>query len=176
MSRAMTHRCAPELRTERLILRELRQEDFGPFAAVFASDRARYMGGRQTRTEAWTSFVADAGQWAVLGFGSWAIGLRETGQSVGEIGLNRPVHFPENELGWMLWDGLEGHGYATEAALAARRFAYGELGWSTVVSYIDPDNAPSIRVAERMGAEVDPYAATPDDDPTLVYRHPSPSR
>ena len=171
----MRHSTAPEITTDRLILRGLEVSDFPQFAKVFASDRARYMGGRRSQTEAWTMFAADAGQWALLGFGSWTIVERDTGVGIGEVGLNRPIHFPENELGWVLWDGFEGRGYATEAARAAHRFAFRELGWSTAVSYIDPDNTPSIRVAERLGAVVDPDAAAPDDDPTVVYRHTAPT-
>lgn len=167
----MSHRFAPVVRTDRLLLRGLRREDFEPFAAVFASDRARYMGGRQAREDAWTMFVADAGQWAILGFGSWAIEVIDTGESVGEVSLNRPVHFPENELGWVLWEGCEGHGYATEAARAARDFAFRELRWTTLVSYISAANTASRRVAERLGAVIDPDAPKPDDDPTVVYRH-----
>jgi len=167
----MSHRFAPDIRTDRLLLRSLRKEDFAPFASVFASERARYMGGKRSREEAWTMFVADAGQWEILGFGCWAIEVAETGTSVGEVGLNRPIHFSENELGWVLWDGCEGHGYATEAARAARDFAFRELGWTTIVSYISAANTASRRVAERLGAVIDAAAAKPDDEPTVVYRH-----
>ena len=57
--------------------------------------------------------------------------------------------------------------------MAARAHAYGALGWTTAVSYIDPQNARSIRVAERMGAKLDPDAV-PMDPGDLVYRHPAP--
>lgn len=162
---------APTLLTERLILRPLRVEDFEPFAAIFASPRSKYMGGPKSRVDAWHMFGADAGQWPLMGFGPWIIERREDKVSVGEVGLNFPDHFPERELGWLLWDGFEGHGYALEAARKARQFAFEELGWETLVSYISPDNAGSIRLAERLGAVPDPGAATPDDDPTVVYRH-----
>ena len=114
-------------------------------------------------------------QWELLGFGAWAIELRETGAYVGQVGLNLPADFPQRELGWLVWQEYEGKGYAIEAALRAREFAYQTLGWNTLVSYIDPDNARSIRLAERMGAAPDPHAPTPNSEPCLVYRHPSPS-
>ncbi len=55
-----------------------------------------------------------------------------------------------------------------------RRHAYEDLGWETAVSYIDPANARSIALAERLGCTRDDAAdrVHPDD---LVYRHPSPS-
>lgn len=57
-------------------------------------------------------------------------------------------------------------------AKAARTHAFHDLGWTTAVSYIHPDNARSITLAERLGATLDPKAQTPDSDPCLVYRHP----
>jgi len=170
----MSFAAAPTLVTERLNLRPLRIEDFEPFAAVFASPRSKYMGGPKSRVEAWHMFGADAGQWPLMGFGPWIIERREDSVSVGEVGLNFPDHFPERELGWLLWDGFEGQGYAFEAAQRAQDFAFADLGWDTVVSYIDPENAPSIRLAERLGALPDPTAKSPDDDGALVYRHHRP--
>lgn len=84
----------------------------------------------------------------------------------------------EPELGWGMWDAAhEGKGYAHEAAIATRAYAYRTLSWTTAVSYIDPDNAHSIALATRLGCTLDPDAALPDLpdwDGTLVYRHPAP--
>ena len=57
--------------------------------------------------------------------------------------------------------------------MAARDFAYRTLRWKTAVSYIDVDNARSIKLAERMGATPDPPAVLLDGD-DVVYRHPAP--
>ena len=64
----------------------------------------------------------------------------------------------------------EGKGYAFEAAIAMRDWAFQERKLKTLVSYIDPDNSRSIRLAERLGATIDEHARPqhPDD---LVYRH-----
>ena len=60
-----------------------------------------------------------------------------------------------------------------EAAVAARRYAYDTLGWTRPVSYIHPDNARSIALAERLGCVRDPNAACPfPETPDLVFRHP----
>jgi RimJ/RimL family protein N-acetyltransferase len=53
-----------------------------------------------------------------------------------------------------------------------RAHAFRDLGWTTAVSYIDPDNARSIALAERLGAVRDRGARQPVfDKPCLVYRH-----
>ena len=166
---------APILRTERLILRPARLGDFKGFADLYASPRSKYIGGPRSPKAAWKDFAHDVGQWSLLGFGSWAIERRKSGDCIGQIGLNFPPHYPERELGWLLWEGFEGNGYAYEAALCARKFAYGTLGWTTAVSYISRENVRSIRLAERMGAVIDRNASLPDNDPDdLVYRHPPP--
>jgi RimJ/RimL family protein N-acetyltransferase len=67
----------------------------------------------------------------------------------------------------------EGQGFAFEAARATVAHAFRDLGWDTAVSYIDPDNARSIALAERLGARPDPDAR-PNEPGLLVYRHPRP--
>lgn len=167
----MDYSSAPRLETERLILRPYCLDDFGHFADLYASPRSKYIDGPVSRSEAWTLFAAGAGRWSLTGYGAWAIESRESGLSVGVISLNYPVGVPERELGWLLWDGFEGQGYAKEAAIRARAFAFDELDWSTVVSYIARENDRSIRLATRMGAELDRSANTLAEDETLTYRH-----
>ena len=78
------------------------------------------------------------------------------------------------EIGWMVLPEAEGRGIAAEAARALRDWAYATQGWTTLVSHVHPENARSIRLAERLGARLDPSAPHPEDDPCLVYRHPGP--
>lgn len=122
----------------------------------------------------WDGFMNCIAQWAVFGFGGWAIEETASGSVVGEVAVTHPIDFPEVELGWMLFDGFEGRGYAYEAALAARRWAFTETDLSTLVSYVDRDNVRSARLAQRLGAVIDPQALTPNGDPCLVYRHSRP--
>ncbi len=164
---------APRIETERLTLRPHRMEDFPAFAAFFASDAARFIGGPLPARGAWHGFAADVGSWDLLGYGDWAIEERATGAFAGQVALSKPPHFPEREIGWLLIPGFEGRGYATEAARAVRGFAYGTLGWDTAVSYVDPGNHRSIAVARRLGCTEDP-AAPPLDPEDLVFRHPAP--
>ncbi len=88
----------------------------------------------------------------------------------GLVSLNPPFAVGEPELGWILWEGFDGHGYAGEAAEAALRFVWGELGWTTLVSGIHEANAKSIRLAERLGACLDPNVFYPPEPETRFYR------
>lgn len=114
------------------------------------------------------------GHWTMCGFGKWAVTLQGNDQAIGLVGLYFPSEWPERKVGWHLWDeGAEGKGYAFEAALAACAHAFGTLGWTTAVSYIAARNTRSIALATRLGAVRDAGAATPDNDPVLVYRDPA---
>ncbi len=172
----MTARLAdtPVLETERLILRAPKPDDWPVWHAFAVTERAQYIGGPFTLSTAWRGFCHIAGMWAVLGFGSFVITRRGDDTALGMTGPWAPADWPENELGWTVWaPENEGTGLAYEAAKAGRAYAYNTLGWSTAVSYIDPENARSIALAERLGAVRDDEAARPHPE-DLVYRHPAP--
>jgi RimJ/RimL family protein N-acetyltransferase len=164
---------APVIETERLRLRPHRLEDFAPFAAFYASDAARFIGGPLSAERAWHAFAADVGAWDLLGSGAWGLEEKATGALAGQLAANRAPHFPEPEIGWILLPGFEGRGYATEAARAVRDFAYRALGWETAVSYVDPCNCRSIALARRLGCTED-GAAEPLHRGDIVFRHPGP--
>jgi RimJ/RimL family protein N-acetyltransferase len=69
--------------------------------------------------------------------------------------MNGGPLFPEKELGLFVYEDGEGYGYATEAAAALRDWARQTIGVTEIVSYIDPTNLQSIKVAERLGAKLD---------------------
>lgn len=161
----------PTIVTDRLVLRAPARADFDSFAETLTSPRARHIGGPFSRADAWREFAADAGAWVLNGFGYWSVEERRTGALVASVGLSQPIEFPEPELGWVVHGAHEGNGFAFEAAIAARRYAFEDLGWATLVSYIAPENTRSIALAERLGAWRDPSALGPS--PTeIVFRHP----
>lgn len=166
------------LETPRLVLRRPAEQDWPAFHRFFLSDRCDHVGGQGPLTRIWRSFAFMLGHWDLRGFGLFALAPKETPEApaLGFVGPYYPGGWPEREIGWMIFDpAVEGTGLAREAALAARTHAYDTLGWETAVSYIAPANARSRALAERLGARIDPDAAHPGDDPTLVYRHPAPS-
>ncbi|PWC28860.1 GNAT family N-acetyltransferase [Teichococcus aestuarii] len=160
----------PTLTTPRLILRPPVAADFPAYARLMASPRAAGMGGPFGPRAAWGMFCHDVAQWALFGHGSLMLALPGSGECVGQVGINHGPLFPEKELGWLLYEGQEGRGYATEAARAMRDWAFGTLGLATLVSYVGPGNRRSAAVAERLGAVLDPLARRPDVG-DLVYRH-----
>lgn len=165
----------PVLETERLILRPVREEtDFEALTTFFASERSSFYGGPCARADAWRKLVIYAGHWAIRGYGPFALEDRASGQFAGLSGPWFPEGFPEPEITWMLVDGFEGRGLATEAATRALRFAYEVLGWRTAISTILPENTTSVRLAERLGAAKD-YVYRMGDEDFDVYRHLSPA-
>ncbi len=169
----------PVLETDRLTLRAMGPQDVEAGTAYLMTERTVHMGGPYSAHDAWTHSCHLIGHWAVRGYGLFAVCLKGTDRVIGDSGPFRPHGWPEPEIGWGIWDpALEGNGYAHEAALATRRWAYDSLGWSTAVSYIDPDNDRSIALAERLGCVLDrdaPLPDLPDWEGTRVYRHPAPA-
>lgn len=164
----------PTLETPRLILRPLTPDDFEPLCAFYATEHSKFVGGPMTPELVWRALATELGHWALRGFGRWAVEEKATGKMVGLVGLWRPEGFPENELGWDLLPEATGQGYATEAALAARAYAYETLAWPTLVSMIVPENTGSIGVATRLGAEYDSDFTHERFGPMQLWRHPAP--
>jgi RimJ/RimL family protein N-acetyltransferase len=165
----------PVLETDRLRLRAWREDDLGAFADFCANDAtARFVGGTGNRQNAWRRMAMFLGHWTVRGYGNWAIEEKAGGRWVGYGGLWNPEGWPEPELMWGLALGSQGQGYATEAARRARQFAYVELGWATLTSYIDSRNEPSLRVARRLGASFERDVEL-DESAVGLYRHPAPN-
>lgn len=160
----------PTLRTERLTLRPLSMADFAAYRSFMTSPRSIGVGGPYDLPSTWGVFCHDLANWYFFGHGALMIDLGETGQCIGQIGINHGPLFPEKELGWLLYAGHEGHGYAAEAARAMRDWAFETLSLPTLVSYVSPRNGKSAAVAQRVGGTLDPSAprSHPED---LVYRY-----
>lgn len=163
----------PTLTTKRLTLRAPVEADFEHVATFFASqERSWGFGGPLDRTGAWRWFAANIGHFALKGFGFWFLDTAE-GETVGMVGLWGPEGWNETELGWVMFEGAEGKGYAREAAEAVRAYAYDTLGWGPLCSNIFPGNDRSVILAERMGATLESEWNSPTHGRELVYRHPS---
>lgn len=160
----------PTLATERLFLRPMSIDDWEPYAAFMRSERARHMGGPFGVSAAWGMFCADHAQWDLLGSGALMMENRESGHCLGQVGINAGPLFPEYEIGWLVFAEAEGFGFAFEAASALLDWARRVRRLETLVSYVDPNNQRSCRLAERLGATLDDRAARPAPE-SLVYRH-----
>lgn len=114
----------------------------------------RFGDGVQTRewVEAWLRTCME--NYQRREFGPYAVVDQGTGDVIGYCGL---FYFPdmhgqpEIELGYRLRRAAWGQGYATEAARLVRDYAFHTLHIKRLIALIDPDNVPSIRVAEKIG-------------------------
>ncbi len=142
------------LTTRRLILREMSHADLDDMTALLGDPEVmRFYPRPRTRTEAQEWIGWNVRLYRDHGFGLWAVQLRDTGEFAGDCGLTlqRVDGAAEIEVGYHVKTSLQGRGYATEAATAARDFARDTLGLHRLIAIIDPANTPSQRVAAKIG-------------------------
>ena len=104
------------------------------------------------------------------GFGLWLVTLAETGEFVGDCGLTvqQVDGATEIEVGYHVRSDLQGRGYATEAAAAARDFASDTLGLHRLIAIIKPENTPSQRVAAKIGLQLEKQSIVHGED-CVIY-------
>ena len=165
----------PILTTARLRLRQWREEDLAPFAALNADPQVmEFFPKVLTRAESDVVAGRIRNHFARHGFGLWAVEAPGAADFVGFVGLAVPsfeAHFtPCVEIGWRLAREHWGHGYATEAATAALAFGFGDRALEEIVAFTVPANIPSRRVMGRLGMR-----RLPSDDfehPAIADGHP----
>ncbi len=145
-----------ELLTPRLRLRELREADFDALYAVLGdSDITRHSPYTfdETRVRNW--IARNRRRYETLGFGLWAVTLRESGELIGDCGLTlQNIHgelLPE--IGYHIRKDRQRQGYAAEAARACRDWIFEHTPFLEVYSYMKQDNLPSAAVARANGME-----------------------
>lgn len=172
-------RAAPLLTTERLILRGWSKDDFKPWHAIMSDRRVHLHVGGQPMSEedTWRRLCASVGMWSMVGFGGLAVELKDGGQLIGNVGLFNawralePAFGDEPEMGWIFAPEQHGKGLAGEACRAVLKWAEQTLQPTPVWAIIAPENAPSLRLAERLGfARV--HETFYHDEPTVVLRRP----
>ena len=150
----------PVLRTPRLLLREWRDADRAPFAAMNADPEVmEHFPRPMAREESDALLDRIVTQWEEDGNGLWAVERVSDGRFLGFAGLATP-HFeapfmPAVEVGWRLARDAWGYGYATEAAGAALAWGFGTRGLDEIVSFTVPQNRRSRAVMERLGMMLD---------------------
>ena len=142
--------------TRRLVLRQWRDEDQTPFAALNADPLVmEYLPTVLTRDQSDVLMGRCLEKIECDGFGLWAVQVRTSGEFIGFVGLSAPTweaaFTPCTEIGWRLARSAWGHGYATEAAKAALATAFGVIGMGEVVSFTAIGNKRSQQVMRRIG-------------------------
>ncbi|MFK4086882.1 GNAT family N-acetyltransferase [Kribbella sp. NPDC020789] len=163
----------PDLTTDRLLLRQWRDSDREPFAALNADPEVmRYFPSVRPRAESDALIDRETALIASQGWGLWALEVRETGEFIGFTGLAVPTFeaefLPGVEIGWRLAKGAWGNGYATEAAQAALEVGFGAAGLTEILSFTASTNVPSQRVMQRIGM----VQSGTFDHPRLPDGHP----
>ncbi|MFL5833957.1 MAG: GNAT family N-acetyltransferase [Solirubrobacterales bacterium] len=150
-----------ERQTERLLLRRPSPDDRALYHAHFTHPAIE----RWLRPPPLPPFNAgaidelvegDEAHWSDHGFGPWVLVEQGTNAFAGRGGLHWTTveEAAMVELAWSIEPPLHGNGYATEMATAAIAWAR-ELGFEELVALVLPANAPSRRVAEKVGCGID---------------------
>ena len=145
-----------EFSTARLRMRQWRDADRAPFAALNADRKVMEFfpatmdrQASDTMVDRWTAQIAARG-WAL-----WATELKASGEFIGFIGLQIPAtelpFGPCVEVGWRLAAKHWGNGYAGEGGRAALDVAFGILSQPEVVSFTAINNQRSRAVMQRIG-------------------------
>lgn len=160
--------------TDRLILRHLDVGDVDAMMNVFGdAEVMRFGPGVQTREWVMKWIGECLENYDLWGFGMWAVVEKRNSEVIGYCGLSR---FPavggraEIELGYRLSRAYWGNGFATEAAVFVRDYAFGRVGLARLISIIDPGNTRSIRVATKLGMKYEKDVMFPQyDHPDHIY-------
>ena len=149
------------IETDRLILREMTEEDFDALYAVLGdSDIMKHYPYTfdQDRVREWISRNIE--RYKVFGFGLWAVVLKETGEMIGDCGLTMQIinGMIRPEIGYHICKDCQRRGYAGEAARAVRDWTFTNTPFNIIYSYMKYTNLPSYRTAIAYGCHlVDEY-------------------
>ena len=170
------NKLVPILQTERLRLRSFTAADFDVWAEVLNdAEVLRHLGPPHPREDVWRRVSGSIGLWTLLGYGYWAVERLEDCRLIGQVGFAdfkrdmTPSIVGLPEMGWIFASDVHGKGYAFEAAAAAMAWADEALKGQEFTAIIDPDNGPSIKLAERLGFG-EREEARYKDEPILLFR------
>ena len=156
------------LETQRLILRRVTVDDAGVILALLNEPSfIRNIGDRGVRT------LEDARDYIInrliasyenFGFGMYLVVMKDSGSPVGLCGLIRRDGLDDVDIGYAFLQQFWSNGYATESALAVKKYAKNIIGLKRLVAITDPANQGSIRVLEKIGLEFEKMVKLSEDD------------
>lgn len=142
------------LETKRLILREMEQTDYPSLCKILQNEEVMYAyEGAFNDSEVQNWLDKQFSNYKEYGFGLWAVVLKETSCMIGQCGLTWQKCNGADvlEVGYLFQKEYWHNGYATEAAIACKEFAFDKLNAEKVYSIIRDTNIPSQNVAKRNG-------------------------
>jgi ribosomal-protein-alanine N-acetyltransferase len=146
------------LETDRLKLREFDASDRDPYAAMIGDpETMRYYPRPYSPEEAGNFIYGNRARYRAHGFGVWVIEEKGSGTFLGDCGLAISLveGIPEVEVMWHVIRDRWRQGIATEAARAACRHGFEQIGLRRIVALVRPENEPSNGVARKLGMEVE---------------------
>lgn len=144
------------LETERLYMREMTQEDFPALCRIMQDEEVMYAyegAFNEEEVQGWLD--RQRMRYEKLGFGLWAVVLKESNEMIGQCGLTMQPWKEEEvlEIGYLFQRTFWHKGYAAEAARGCKKYAFEVLKAKEVCSIIRDTNTASRRVALRNGME-----------------------
>lgn len=161
--------------TERLAIRRMTADD-APFLLRLLTEPGfiRNIGDRGVRSLAGArEYVEKTALWSYtqFGYGPWLVETRDPCEPIGMCGLFRKVWLPAPDLGYALVQAAEGRGYATEAATAVMEHARSVLFIPELLAVVQPANAPSIRVLQKLAFRLHSMTENPTTAESLALYH-----
>lgn len=164
-------------RTERLQVRCPQEREIDQIVELWTDARAMYyVGGPREPGPVAEHFRACAHDPAAVlqeeGDRWWSVELSATGEFIGLCALlaKQIDDEAEVELNYFFLPSAWGHGYATEASRLVIAYAFQELDLDSLVAIINPDNAPSAAVADKLGMMLEKETVRADGSAKLIYR------
>jgi RimJ/RimL family protein N-acetyltransferase len=156
------------LETERLLLQQLSSAD-ADFILELLNEPSfiRNIGDRGVRTIEGANFYILNGpvaSYAKNGFGLYLVKLKATDESIGMCGLIKRDTLEDVDIGYAYLPKFWSKGYAVEAAQAVKEYAKNVIGLNRIVAIVDPENAGSIRVLEKIGLNFERMVRLSEDD------------
>lgn len=161
-----------QLESQRLYLRQFRDEDWQDLHEYFSDELAtKFTFGRTfTEGETWRSMCSYIGHWHIRGYGPYAVQEKASGKVAGMVGFWYPHEWPEPEIMWALSRQFWGQGIAKEAASLVHKTGRKYLPDIALISLIHKDNKSSIGLARSIGASFE-KSIDFRDRPHSIYRH-----
>lgn len=145
------------LQTERLYLRQMTQGDFPALCKILQDEEVMYAyehAFSDDEAQGWLD--NQLRRYETYDFGLWAVILKETDEMIGQCGLTMQDYNGREvlEVGYLFQKAFWHQGYATEAAIACKKYAFERLDANEVYSIIRDSNISSQNVARRNGMSI----------------------
>lgn len=167
-----TGNMTPIFETNRLRIRALSLEDVSFIIELLNTPGwLQYIGDRNVRTEEQAIAYLQNGPlkgYREQGFGMWLVETKEEGVPIGMCGIMKREHLETPDVGFAFLPGYNGRGYAYEAASASLSYAMEALGIEQVAAIVLPNNAPSIKLLEKLGLTFVRTFTFPDSEEELL--------